>query len=69
MLSREFSHRVKSISMASFKPDEINKLKLIGNDVLLIIFLFFFFIYYSFSFSHFLIKVIVNFLFNYLFSF
>jgi len=31
-IHREFGHRVKSISMATFKPEEIEKLKRIGND-------------------------------------
>lgn len=31
--SREFNHRVKSVSMATFKPEEIEKLKRIGNAV------------------------------------
>ena len=30
--SREFGHRIKMISMATFKPEEIEKLKRIGND-------------------------------------
>lgn len=31
--SREFGHRVKSVSMASFKPEEIERIKKGGNDV------------------------------------
>lgn len=37
--SREFNHRVKSVSMATFKAEEIEKLKRIGNAVRLIILL------------------------------
>lgn len=32
VISRDFNHRVKSISMASFKPEEIEKLKKGGNN-------------------------------------
>jgi hypothetical protein len=32
-LSREFNHRVKSISMATFKPEEIKGLQEGGNKV------------------------------------
>ncbi|EKE40693.1 Arf GTPase activating protein, partial [Entamoeba nuttalli P19] len=31
-IHREFGHRVKSISMATFKPEEIAKVKTIGNE-------------------------------------
>ncbi|KAL7718966.1 Stromal membrane-associated protein [Entamoeba marina] len=31
-IHREFSHRVKSISMASFKPEEMKKIKEMGNE-------------------------------------
>ncbi|EDR21589.1 stromal membrane-associated protein, putative [Entamoeba dispar SAW760] len=31
-IHREFGHRVKSISMATFKPEEITKVKTIGNE-------------------------------------
>jgi hypothetical protein len=30
--SREFNHRVKSISMATFKPEEVEKIKAGGNE-------------------------------------
>ena len=38
--SREFTHRVKSVSMAKFSPEEVTALQAGGNEVCIVMLLF-----------------------------